>query len=90
LVATMLVGFVHKVSAPAQNAPVAQQVAYYSKGIGKVGQNQHWMTQASENTREWQKAKAYCESAERSAEQEGSAGQERGCGTINELANSGY
>ena len=81
LVATMLTGFVHKEGAPGANAPVAAQVAYFAKGIGKVGENQHWLTQASENTREWQKAKAYCQSQE-------SAGQ--GCGVVNELANSGY
>lgn len=82
LVATLLTGWVHRVSAPGANAPVAQQVAYFAKGIGKVGENAHWLTQASEDTRTWQKAKAYC------AGQEGSAGQ--GCSTVNELANSGY
>jgi hypothetical protein len=86
LVATLLGGFVRKEGAPGVNAPVAAQVAYFSKGVGRVGQNQHWITQASENTREWRKAKAYCQSQE-SAGQEGSAS---GCGTIDELANSGY
>ena len=82
LVATLLGGFVRKEGAPGVNAPVAAQVAYFAKGIGKVGQNAHWTMEASENTREWQKAKAYCESQ--------SAGHARGCGTIDELANSGY
>ena len=92
LVATMLTDFVHKVGAPAQSAPVAAQVAYFAKGIGKIGQNQHWTTQASENTREWQKAKAYCQSQFQEQSAEGSAGQsaEQGCSVINELANSGY
>ena len=84
LVATLLGGFVHEEGAPAQSAPVARQVRYFSQGIGKVGQDQHWITQASENTHEWQKAKAYCQA------QSQSAGHARGCGTIDELANSGY
>ncbi len=87
LVATLAVGFVHKEGAPSATAPVAQQVAYFSKGVGKVGQNSHWMTQASENSKEWRKAKAYCQSG---AAQEGSTGHARGCGVVNELANSGY
>lgn len=89
LVATLLGGFVHKESAPPANAPVARQVAYFSRGIGRVGQNEHWITQASENTREWQKAKSFCQAQSQSAEQDG-AGRPRGCGTIDELANSGY
>ena len=87
-VATLLSRWVKDVCAPAQNALVAQQVRYYSKGIGKFGENQHWLTQASEDTTQWQKVKAYCQSQAQSAGQDGSAGQ--GCGTINELANSGY
>lgn len=86
LIGTLASGWVHKVGVTGANAPVAQQVRYYSKGVGKRGQNQHWLTQASEGTQQWQKAKAYCQAAQ------GSAGQERvqGCGTINELVNSGY
>ena len=87
LVATLLGGFVHQESAPPATAPIAQQVAYFSKDLGKVGQNSHWITQASENTAQWQKAKAYCQ--QESAEQDG-AGHVHGCGTIDELANSGY
>jgi hypothetical protein len=81
LVATLATGWVHKVGAPSANAPVAQTIAYYSKGIGRLGQNAHWTTQASEDTTQWQYAFAFCQS-------QGSAGQ--GCGVVNELANSGY
>jgi len=89
LVATMLAGWVHKVGAPAQNAPVAQQVAYFAKGVGKLGANSHWMTQASEDTQAWQKAKAYCQNQQSAGQGQGSTGQ-GGCGTINQLAESGY
>lgn len=88
LVATLATGWVKNTGAPAQNAPVAQQVQYYSKGVGRLGQNAHWTTQASENTQAWQKAKAYCQ-AQSAGQGQGSAGQS-GCGTIDELANSGY
>ena len=87
--ATIGVHMIHQYGAPPATAPVARQVAYFSRGIGRVGQNEHWITQASENTREWQKAKTFCQAQSQSAEQDG-AGRPRGCGTIDELANSGY
>ncbi len=87
IAATVGVHMIHTYGAPPADAPVAQQVQYFSQGLGKVGQNSHWIMEASENTREWRKAKAYCQSQ---SEQEGSAGHVEGCGTINELANSGY
>ncbi|MHB1565150.1 MAG: hypothetical protein ACYCXG_00250 [Acidiferrobacter sp.] len=94
LVAALATGFVHKVGAPARNAPVAAQVQYYANGIGKLGERSHWLTQASEGTRQWQKAKTYCQSQSQSqiesaGQGQGSTGQ-GGCGTINQLAESGY
>jgi hypothetical protein len=85
--ATIGVHMIHRYGAPPANAPVAQQVRYFAQGLGKVGQNSHWIMEASENTAQWQKAKAYCQ--QKSAEQDG-VGHVQGCGTINELANSGY
>ena len=64
---------------PSRTAAVAQVVAFYSKGIGRAGENSHWTMEASEDTAEWRKAVAYC------------AGQApAGCATINTLSESGY
>ncbi len=83
-------------SPPARSAPVAQIVAYYSKGgLGAMGANQHWTTEASEGTREWAKAVRYCQSQAQAQNASWSgAGAERGatpgCSVINTLSQSGY
>ena len=77
-------------SPPTRTAPVAQIVAYYSKGgQGAAGQNSHWTMEASEGTREWRKAVRYCQS--RASAQDANAPKApAGCATIRTLVESGY
>lgn len=88
------VHMIHKYSPPTSHAPVAQIVAYYSKGgQGAAGQNSHWTMEASEGSREWRRAVRYCQ-AQAQAQNIGwsaSAGRSApGCATIETLAQSGY
>lgn len=78
---------IHKYSAPTASAPVAQVVRYYSKGVGRAGAHTHWIMEASEGTREWHKAVAYCQAQAQSAEGRSAPA---GCAVINTLAQSGY
>ena len=92
------VHMIHKYSPPSASAPVAQIVAYYSKGgLGAAGQNSHWTMEASEGTREWRQAVRYCQAQEAAGQNTSwngeSAGQGQGaagCATINTLVQSGY
>jgi hypothetical protein len=88
--AVMGVHMIHKYSPPTGTAPVAQIVAYYSKGgLGAAGS--HWTMEASENTAQWHKAVAYCRAQAQQASDLGdSKGAPAGCATIRTLAQSGY
>lgn len=83
----------HKFSPPARTAPIAQIVAYYSKGTGAVGGSGHWTSEASEGTAEWRRAVRYCQ-ARTGAQDTGWSGSApkapAGCATIDTLAESGY
>lgn len=94
LAATIGVDMIHKYSPPSRTAPVAQIVRYFGKGgVGAVGENAHWTSEASEGTAGWHEAVRYCMAqAQQSADLSGdSAGHMvPGCGTIDTLAQSGY
>ena len=78
----------HQYSPPSANAPIAQIIAYYSKGTGAVGGSGHWTMEASEGSREWRKAVRYCQAR---AQNTGSAPKApAGCRTTDTLAESGY
>lgn len=64
--------------------PVAKQVAYCLRGTGRIGENWHWTTQVSENTKEWRRASRYCQRTQ------SNEGRVRGCGVVNELREGGY
>lgn len=88
IAATLGVHMIHAYSPPARSAPVAQIVAYYSKGVGRAGESSHWTMEASEGTLEWRKAVRYCQAqAQQSAEGQSAP---RGCAIIQTLAESGY
>ena len=93
--AVMGAHIMHVYSPPSRTAPVAQIIAYYSKGgLGAAGQGSHWTMEASEGTAEWRKAVRYCQSQAQNENvgwSGASAGHaSAGCATITTLAQSGY
>ena len=84
---------IHSYSPPARTAPIARIVQYFGKGgLGAVGANQHWTTEASEGTREWRKAVRYCQAQAQQAADLGGNKKSGvpGCATIETLSQSGY
>ena len=82
--AVMGVHMIRRYGAPSPHATAARQVAYFSKGVGRIGQNQHWLMEASQDTRAWRRASAYCQRAKYNQV------RVRGCGIVNQLRDSGY
>ena len=92
--AVMGAHIIHVYSPPTRTAPVAQIVAYYSKGgQGSAGQNSHWTMEASEGTREWTRAVRYCQAQRaQNVSWSGGASAQRapGCAVIDTLVQAGY
>lgn len=59
---------------------VASQVAYWSHGMGRLGQNSHWLSVASHDTRAWREAKQFC------SQDPGG----RGCAGVQQIVDLGY
>ena len=90
--AVMGAHLLHKYSPPAQTAPIAQIVRYYSR-TGAVGGSGHWTMEASEGSAQWRRAVRYCQAqaSAQDANWSGSAPKApAGCATIDTLAQSGY
>ena len=88
--AVMGAHLLHKYSPPAQTAPIAQIVRYYSR-TGAVGGSGHWTMEASEGSREWRRAVQYCQARAHNTGWSGTTPKApAGCATIDTLAQSGY
>ena len=70
--------------APSPHATAALKVAYFSKGVGRIGQNQHWLMEASQDTRAWRRTSRYCRRMKYNRV------RVRGCGVVNQLRESWY
>lgn len=96
IAAIMGVHMIHKYSPPSATAPVAQIVRYYSKGgLGAAGAGSHWTMEASEGTREWKRAVAYCQARAQAQDADWNGESQAqhaapGCATINTLSQAGY
>ncbi|MHB1609191.1 MAG: hypothetical protein ACYCXX_11270 [Acidiferrobacter thiooxydans] len=82
--AVMGVYMIRAYGAPSPHATPAKQVAYYSHGVGRMGERSHRLTEASEDTSAWRRASAYCQRMKYNQV------RVRGCGVVSQLRESGY